>query len=557
MGRVAVILILFFSFASAKWCIYHAMQKRIYQNEDKTFYSNFPHGTIIKRRGWYWFISGPYDTKDKTLQMLRLAKKLHADAYMKPCRGLWHNTKKLQSKYKKEQTRQKKSAQKPHTAIISSSPMPQKFSLTQQISKQEDQKKEEEKKELYYSLSFEEFLHRLLNYEYGAKNIDYRRKLEELEAVLEHNIYDWDIFANVTAGYSKFIDYDLATNKELTLNGGVGIQKRLFDKGYLLKERIEALKKRLAKLRSIRDKDKLALYALQIYMDAYANQQIKDIYQRLYFNQKAFFSLISERFKVGLAGKVDYIDAKNDLLSIKRAFLDKIYDTMYSDFVIRNAIGLDVGKPVRLQEFGLMAREGSLESLYQKALEKNPDITIQRYLFELQKEYLQQEKNAHYPILELSTGVSYEYKKDFGTTPHKSAKGLNYNLGLNMKIPLYGPEVSSEALQKEKIKTLVQKNSLLQSIKEKARQIHRYYNEIERIDRTLEIIQEQQALMQEKLKLVKERYKSGLASYRQYSDALAELLRLSEERYMLQATRVRDEGILAILQGKHLFYGED
>ncbi len=555
MGRIAIILTLFFSFASAKWCIYHAMQKRIYQNEDKTFYSNFPHGTIIKKRGWYWFISGPYDTKDQTLQVLRLAKKLHADAYMKPCGGLWHKTKNLQSKHIKEQTEQKKSTQKPHSVAISSSHPLQKLSLTQKISKK--QKKAEEKTELYYSLSFEEFLHRLLNYEYGAKNIDYRRKLEELEAVLEHDIYDWDIFANVTAGYSKFIDYDLATNKELTLNGGLGIQKRLFDKGYLLKERIEALKKRLAKVRSIRDKDKLALYALQIYMDAYANQQIKDIYQKLYFNQKAFFNLIAERFKVGLSGKVDYIDAKNDLLSIKRAFLDKIYDTMYSDFVIRNAIGLEVGKPVRLQEFGLMAREESIESLYQKALEKNPDITIQRYLFELQKEYLEQEKNAHYPILELSTGFSYEYKKDFGVTPHKSTKGLNYNLGLNMKIPLYGPGVSSQALQKEKIKTLLQKNSLLQSIKEKARQIHRYYNEIERLDRTLEIIQEQQALMQEKLKLVKERYKSGLARYRQYSDALAELLRLSEERYMLQATRVRDEGILAVLQGKHLFYGED
>lgn len=544
MGRVAAILILLFSFASAKWCIYHAAQKRIYDHEDTVFYKNFPNGVILKERGLYRFVSGPYQTKSQALRTLPLAKKFHPDAYIKPCSSLKQKAKKAQP----QKRAQKSQAQKPQNP----KEQPAKDSFVESILQ-----KMEHKKDIYYTLSFEEFLHRLLGYEYEAKNIDYQRRLEELEAKLEQNPYNWDIFAYAVAGYSKFIDYDLITNKELTVDGGIGIGKRLFDGGYGLKDRIKRLKKRLAKLRSIKAKDKLTLYALQIYMEAYANERIKEIYQNLYFNQKAFFALIKERLKVGLASKVDYLDAKNDMLTIKRAFLAKIYDAMYSDYLIRNAIGLDTKKPIRLQEFGVVAKEGDLQALYQKALQENPDITVQRYLFELQKEYLKKAQNARYPILDLSSQIFYEYKKDFGVTPHRSTNGLNYNVNLNMKIPLYGPEASSETVQKEKIKTLMQKNDLLKTIKENARQIHRYYNEIDRIERTLQIVQEQLTLMKEKIDLVKKRYQSGLSSYRRYSDALRELLRLSEERYMLQAARVNNEGVLLVLQGKHLFYGED
>ena len=552
MGRVAAILILLFSFASAKWCIYHAAQKRIYDHEDKIFYKNFPDGVILKERGLYRFVSGPYQTKSQALQTLSLAKKFHPDAYIKPCKSLKKRAPKQEIKKVQPQKKTPETAQ-PQTA--------KNRNPKEQLSKDSFVKsilqKMEHKKDNYYTLSFEEFLHRLLGYEYEAKNIDYQRKLEELEAKLEQNGYDWDIFAYAVAGYSKFIDYDLVTNKEFTLDGGIGIGKRLFDGGYGLKDRIARLKKRLATVRSIQAKDKLSLYALQIYMEAYANERIKEIYQNLYFNQKAFFALIKERLKVGLAGKVDYLDAKNDMLTIKRAFLAKIYDAMYSDYLIRNAIGLDTKKPIRLQEFGVMAKEGDLQALYQKAMQENPDITVQRYLFELQKEYLKKAQNARYPILDLSSQIFYEYKKDFGVTPHQSTNGLNYNVNLNMKIPLYGPEASSEAVQKEKIKTLMQKNDLLKTIKENARQIHRYYNEIDRIERTLQIVQEQLTLTKEKIDLIKKRYQSGLSGYRRYSDALRELLRLSEERYMLQAARVSDEGTLSVLQGKHLFYGED
>ena len=544
MGKVAAILILLFSFASGKWCIYHAVQKRIYGNEDSIFYQNFSNGVIFKEQGLYRFVSGPYKTKSQALQTLPLAKKFHPDAYIRSCSSLKKKTQKAQS----QKRVQKSPAQHPKDPKGQSA----KASFVESILQ-----KMEHKKDNYYILSFEEFLHRLLGYEYEAKNIDYQRRLEELEAKLEQNPYEWNIFAYAVAGYSKFIDYDLITNKELTIDSGVGIGKRLFDGGYRLKDRIQELKKRLAKLRSVKAKDKLALYALQIYMEAYVNERIKEIYQKLYFNQKAFFTLIKERLKVGLANRVDYLDAKNDMLAIKRAFLAKIYDAMYSDFLIRNAIGLDTKKPIRLQEFGMVAKEGDLQALYQKALYKNPDITLQRYLFELQKEYFKKKQYAHYPILDLSSQVFYEYKKDFGLMPYRSTNGFNYNINFNMKIPLYGAGISGEVVQKEKIKTLMQKNTLLKTIKANACQIYRYYNEIDQIERTLQIVQEQLSLTKEKINLIKKRYQSGLSGYRPYSDALQELLRLSEERYMLQAARVNDEGTLSVLQGKHLFYGED
>ena len=87
MGRVVAILILFFSFASAKWCIRHAAQKKIFPKEDLWFYQNFPKGVIGHQKGWYLFLSGPYSYKEAK-NLLHRARKHHPDAYLVRCNTL-------------------------------------------------------------------------------------------------------------------------------------------------------------------------------------------------------------------------------------------------------------------------------------------------------------------------------------------------------------------------------------------------------------------------------------------------------------------------------------
>jgi len=87
MGRVAVILILLFSFASARWCIRHAAQKKIFSKEDVWFYQNFPKGVIGHQRGWYLFLSGPYSYEEARV-LVRKARTHHPDAYLFRCKSL-------------------------------------------------------------------------------------------------------------------------------------------------------------------------------------------------------------------------------------------------------------------------------------------------------------------------------------------------------------------------------------------------------------------------------------------------------------------------------------
>ncbi len=528
------ILMVSISYLFADWCIYHAAQRKIYDHEDRLFYKNFPKGSIVKENGLYKFRSGPYLTKKAALKYLILAKKWHKDAYIKPCRPTKKRAQKIET-VKKEQS----NIEKKETSFVDK--------IVKHLSKKNERNS--------YTLTFEEFLHRLLKYDYQARNIDYQTIMKKLEAQIETNPYDWNLFAYSAARYSKFIDYDLQTNKEFTIDGGVRLSKRIYDSGFGIKDKIARLKEKLAKLDAIKAKDRLSLYALQIYTQAYESQEIKEIYQRLYFNQKAFYLLIKERLKVGLSTKVDYIDAKNDLLNIKKALLAKIYEALYSDFMIRNLADLNTTKPLVLVPFGVMAPKGDLDLLFKKALDKNVEITSNRQLFELQKQYLKKSQNRYIPTLDFSSSLFYEYKKDFSYTPHKNANGLSYDVGLNLQIPLLGSMVDSNIVQKQKIAALIQKNRLLESIKKNAAEIHRTYNEIKRIEKTLSIVNEQITLMRQKIDLVKKRYVSGLSNYWQYSNALRSLLSLKEEETRLQNAFLQDEALLYTFEGKHLFYG--
>ncbi len=67
------------------WCIVHTTQKKIYDDEDKRFFTNYPLGVIIQKGSWYQFLSGPYSKKEARA-LLRYIKKRYPTAYIKKCK---------------------------------------------------------------------------------------------------------------------------------------------------------------------------------------------------------------------------------------------------------------------------------------------------------------------------------------------------------------------------------------------------------------------------------------------------------------------------------------
>ncbi|NPA03353.1 MAG: TolC family protein [Epsilonproteobacteria bacterium] len=531
MVRAALLTLTTISFSLANWCIYHSLQQKIHSDEDKVFLKNFPKGSITKVNGLYRFKSGPYETKEEAIEWLNKAKEFNSDAYMKRCKKKLKKTQAPRPLPKLKTLIPKKTVKKTSLPIHNNNN--------------------------YTLLDFYTYMEKLFKSDYGLKESNYKEILTKVEALLENSRYDWNIFGNALTRYSKFINYDLGTNKELAVDLGIGANKRVFDPGMLVKERLLELKKRLGKLEGLSAKDKLSLYGVSIYTQALFNQKVKELYEEIYLAQKGFFEIVKERNRAGLASKVDLIDAKNDLLELKKTVLLKMYEYLYFDFLLRNSANITDPKPLKLKEFKIKSDGGELIKIFNQILHDNLLIQQERTLFSIKKASLEQYKKSYLPIVDFSSSLYYEYKKDFGLDPAKSTNGLNYQAMLNLKFPIYSAENRGYLLEKAKLETLMQKYKLLNTIKETSSQAFKYLNEIERLKKHLLITKEQVSLMKEKLELVKKRYINGLSNYRQYSDAIRNYLTLLEEKKQIETSLIQNEATLEVLKGKRVFYGKD
>ncbi|BCD67683.1 TolC family protein [Nitratiruptor sp. YY09-18] len=540
MLRIATSLLLLLTLAQASLCIKHSSQLQIHDDEAKIFKASYPHARIVKINGYYKFFSGPYKSAKQARVYLQKTQQYYPDAFIFHCKGT--------SSYKKQIPQIMHNTKIQHS-IDESIDVPD--FIEHIIQKYEKKSKET------YTLTFEEFLDRFFKNDFSAKNAFYASKLAQVLALIDQDRYNWNIYANVALRYTKFIDYDLETNKEAIVDLGINIDKRVFDGGILSKDLIIDLQKRLAKVQYLSDKDKLSLLALNIYTQALVNQKLKKLYEEYYYKQKGIFEFIDERYKAGASSQVDQIDARNDLLSIKKTILKQLYDYLYSDYLLRNAIGLQTKKPLELSEFGFAVEEKDIDKIYHNAFKNSTALQKERLQSKIKQAIYTTKKNSFLPIIDFNAALFYEYKKDYSFNPTKNANGLNYFVGLNIKIPLYDSTNRSIYVQKAKIEAAMQKNITLQKVKDIAQQIHKSYNELQREYQELKIINEQLALMEQKMQLVKKRYTVGLSSYRQYSDALRNYLTLLQQKEILSISILQNQALLQILQGKHIFYGEN
>ncbi len=557
MGRVIVGLIILVYPLLGGWCIQHAMQKRVYKNEDKTFLAMFPKGVICKKRGYYHFISGPYLNKKELKSAFAKAKKLHTDAYIKRCNNIkCSSTAKISQDHKpiKKKVKAKvKVIKKNKVAQFQTAPLRQTEDSFIQNVMQHSHKKSSH----VYKLTLQEYLKRLLQKDYGLKSKSYDAKIKRLEAILEQSRYEWQIYFNAAARYAKFIDYSLITDKELTVNAGINIDKRLFDRDYPLVARIRYLKEQLAKVDFLNAKEQLSLLGVAIYSEALLAWELKSIYEKEYFNQKRFYNLIKERGRVGVASRVDVIDAKNDLLELRKDLLKKIYDYTYSDHLLRSSIELNISKRVELENIGFALETKDLPTLYKEAYLHNSTIRRMRLLYGLKKAKVVSSEKSMLPIIDFHGALFYEYKKDFSLIPHQKAKGLNYSGAVSVKIPLIGGDACKLHKQKVKIEALKQKNRLLDTIKKSAQQIYKLYNENKRLQKHLDIVQQQIALMYKKLQIVRKRYIEGLSVYRDFNDALKNYLHYIEEKATIKTAMIRNSAQLLILIGQQIADGQN
>ncbi len=573
-----IVLVAFlFLFAHADLCIFYATQKKIHDNEDERFLKRFDSSKIFFDGRYYRFLIGPFSTKGQASSVLKKARRYSKDAFIRSCPSYAVFDKNIPSQAKPAQEApeqlpkaddvqiskvfkkrvkiiRRKHKKIPHPRTGSQHPQaPVEQNTTSDLIEKKSQPEasakeilEDLQKERFYRLSFYEFIDRFLFHSPYGKSESYDYRLKKLDALLEDVPYNWDIFLHGAIRYTKFIDFYLSQNKELSLQGGLGVNKRLFDSGYLVKNSIKAFRKNLAKIQYINAKDRLYLYGAQIYLNALLAQRIKDLYEQNFFEQKAFAKLIEERYKSKVATRVDEIDAQDDLLNIKKSLLEKLYAYLYSDYLLRNSADLNTSEPLKLSWFGMGEENKDLEEYYKQTLAHSPLIQEQRLKSEIERKRVLKFKYFFLPQIDFNSLVYHERRKDF--FQHQSTSGLDYQVGLNIKIPLYN-ETLLDDLERSQVRSRLERERLKAKMKDVIKDVHKTYNEIKKLSIKRTIVEKQLALAKEKIALTKKRYLAGIGIYRDYSDAIKEMLSYQEELYNIDAALLTNKIFLHLLEG--------
>ncbi len=530
-----LILVFIATISYADWCIYYSSQLKIHGDEDRKFLKKYRPSKIVKHKKYYRFIIGPFKDKNEALKRYKKLKRIKPDIFLKECAG--------------DQEVEKK-PQKARKIVTQSDEV--NLSDTLFANKELDNLTRKEV-ESFYEFSFYEFIHRLMNESVDSKIDIYRYRIEKLNALLENSRYNLDLFAQASLTYSKFIDYDLNENKELSAKYGLGFDKRIYDSGYRFVKDIIELKEKLSHLRYLQSRDKLYLLGVEIYLQTYLNQYKKESYEHMFFEQKTVMELAKERYKSGVASKVDFLNAKDDYLQLKMDLIERIYSYLYSDFILRNLVGLDVKKPLKLKEFGVEEKKKNLKAYILEAYRNNRSILMKKVDYLLSKERLNASRYYYMPQVDIHGEIYHEYRKDYSYKPHKSTTGLNYLLGLNIKIPLYNQRYFDEK-QRAKLITLKSKEELKKEFFEVSKEIHKSYNELEKLDQKIEIVKEQLNLANERFELTKKRYISGIGRYEDLAMAIKRLIRKKIELRTFKNLYLKNLVYLKILEGKQRLY---
>ncbi|MRJ01932.1 MAG: TolC family protein [Epsilonproteobacteria bacterium] len=552
MGRLFLLLSILTLALYGEWCIFCATQKRIHDHEDKIFLKKFEKAHIVHYNGFYRFLIGPFKEKREALARLKVVRRSIRDAYLKRCGadiirysinsnrtegGEKRGEVKLSKVFgKKWQERSQKGGGSGRSPTAKSSPL-----------------RREEGRE-FYNLTFYEYIDRLLHRSPYSQIEEITYRLNRLQALIqEREGYQWEINGFLSATYSKFIDYELATNKEGSIKGGVSVNKKLFDRRYAMRERLSRLSKELAKIQYINNRDRLYLLGVQFYLTALLEQKIRELYDLNYQQQKRFVERVKERYRSKLVPRIDYLNAQEDLLSLKKQLLEHLYAYLYSDYLIRNSAELESDKPLKLSWFGVEPQKKRLEEYYKNALLHSPRIEAQRLRSRMEKGKIVSLRYFYLPEVTFNALIYDEYRRDFGLSPSQTATGLNYQAFLNITFPLWKEGVEREE-ERAQVAYRLEREKLKREMKELIKDIHKSFNEIKRLRRKRKIVEEQLRLAQEKREVSQKRYLSGIGSYRDYSEAVKQVVNYREELYRIDADLLSNTILLNLLEGIERLY---
>jgi hypothetical protein len=419
--------------------------------------------------------------------------------------------------------------------------------------------------DIYERLNFKNYVTLLLNDNDKAEEVGYQKKIDYILSEIKKDKYNFDVYADGYLGTGSSLTSQTlggTTGVVPNVNGdytGAGVSlnanKVLYDGEYsLINNTYDILYKRLADINELNEKDKLIVLGTSIYTNLYMSQEELKIFEVMYSKQQEVEEITSQSYKKDQKSIIDYIDARNDSLTLQRAIMDLKYQYVNNDYILRQSIKSKSEKPYKLFSEEFRISTDSLPLLEKEALKNNSDLVKESNILKLTQADLLSQQRRYYPQISFNSYIGYGLSDQKVFTMANASTGSYWQLGLNIKVPIYDRDDIRLNQEKGMYTVLKEKNIFSAQQKSVVLQVERSYHQIEKIEKQTKIIKEQLSLLSLKLEVSKKRYLSGISEYRVYSDALKGYLDYQNQMLKMQQQYTQEVSILSILLGRRNFY---
>lgn len=536
---------------SYSYIVESAKELNVLEKKIKT--KQFPNGYIEKQEKYFVYKVGPYVSYQEAKSSKSNVKKIFPGAFIVKNRL-------TSTSLVKSSMNQSTTATTASVNTDSKVKNPEMDSSTNSLNKKQGELKPLAVSDVskYDNLYLQTYLNELFENNENAKEIFFQQKIDYLLADIQKDKYNFDVYLSGAVSTGEVVNF--ATQSPSTLaTATINVNKRVYDGGYSLSEKYEAINKRLAEVTSINTKDRLALLGTALYYDLYNSQERVVMYKALIEEQKNFKDTIQVKYKNGTSSVLDYIDAKNDFIALQRTLSDANYQFLHNEYVLRQSIHSKSSLPLKLfaANVSIDINLNETTNIQERAIANSSDIAMESSLVKLKTADLINEQKRYYPTVDFTSnaGFANQNPKVFNFASN-GAVGI-WNLGLSVNIPLYNRGDIRLNIQKSQYAAMLEENKFSSKIRDVLNETQRSQTQLLRLNEQKKYVSELLSLAKKKLETSKERYLKGLAQYRDYSEALNRVLGYQNDMITIESDIIKESFVLSIIVGKREFYEQN
>ena len=407
------------------------------------------------------------------------------------------------------------------------------------------------KEQKYDVLSLSQYIKTL--YVENKSTLDYQEKSDYLSNDITQDKYNFDVYLSGYLKTGKKISADVQNSVVYTEKGiAIYLNKLLFDRDYFLSKKYTILYQRLANINKINRKNAILIAGVTTYMNLYFAQQELKLLKEIKDSQEKIFDNTEKNVKLGKLSKIDLIASKNDLLNLKNSIILAKEKYLKNDYILRQSINSHSKKPFLVQPFMVNLNVNSIYEIQKRVLKNNSEIASNSNILKIKKLQLLSEQKRFVPQVSYYSYAGYSGGRNKLFSISSNLNTQNWEIGLNMKVPLYNRNDITLKTQKAKYDILLQQDRFKKTIKNNLIKANNLFQSIVSIKAQIKILLQKIELSKEKLDIYKGQLLLGMIPYKKYSPALNQYINNLKKLQNLQQQKAINIFLLNILLGEKI-----